>query len=77
MRAPVFPSLDDIYCMLERKETRKEENKAVYTAESVACDWAGAVMRKLPKKRRKTNALPTNQRTDGVTYRVACTRLKR
>jgi len=27
--------------------------KALYTAESVACDWAGAVMQKLPQKRRK------------------------
>ena len=27
-------------------------NKAVYTAESVACDWAGAVMRKLPEQGR-------------------------
>ena len=27
-------------------------NKAGYTAELVACDWAGAVMRKLPEKRR-------------------------
>ena len=26
-------------------------NKAVYTAESVACDWAEAVMRKLPEER--------------------------
>ena len=28
-------------------------NKAVYTAESVARDWAGAVRRKLPGKRQK------------------------
>ena len=25
--------------------------KAVYTTKSVACDWAGAVMQKLPEKR--------------------------
>ena len=47
-------------------------NKAVYTAESVACDWAGAVMRKLTEKRRKNIYV-----TDTVGYRVACTRLKR
>ena len=67
---------------------RVSVNKAVYTAESVTCNWAGAVMRKLPKKRRKNKCVtdqptdrptnqPTNQRTDIVTYRVACTRLKR
>ena len=34
------------------------KNKAVYTAESVACDWAGAVMQKKPpKKRRKTKCV--------------------
>ena len=44
--------------------TRRKENKAVYTAESVTCDWAGAVMRKLPAKRRKTNALPTDRLTN-------------
>ena len=43
------------------------ENKAVYTAESVACDWAGAVMRKLPKNAEKTNALPTDQPTNRPT----------
>ena len=31
--------------------THRISNKAVYTAESVTCDWAGAVMPKLPKKR--------------------------
>ena len=41
--------------------------KAVYTAESVACDWAGAVMRKLPENAEKTNALPTDRRTDQPT----------
>ena len=44
-------------------------NKAVYTAESVACDWAGAVMRKVPQNAKKTNALPTDGRTDGPTNR--------
>ena len=45
-------------------------NKAVYTAESVACDWAGAVMRKLPEKRRKNKCVtdrPTDQPTDEPT----------
>ena len=46
-------------------------NKAAYTAESVACDWAGAVMRKLPENAEKTNELltnrPTNQPTNGPT----------
>ena len=39
-------------------------NKAVYTAESVACDWAGAVRQKLPEKRRKNKCVtnrPTNR----------------
>ena len=44
---------------------------ASYTAESVACDWAGALMRKLPENAIKTNALPTdgptNQPTDQPT----------
>ena len=45
-------------------------NKAVYTAESVACDWAGAVMPKLPEKRRKNECVtdqPTDQPTDRPT----------
>ena len=53
-------------------------NKAVYTAESVACNSAGAVMQKLPKKRQKNKCItdrptnrPTDQRTDTVRYRVA------
>ena len=64
----------------------------LYMAESVVCDWAGAMMQKLPEKRRKNKCVtdrptdrptdqptnqPTNRRTDTVGYRVACTRLKR
>ena len=48
-------------------------NKTIYTAESVACDWAGLVMQKLPGKRQKkcvtdrpTNG-PTNRLTNGPT----------
>ena len=51
-------------------------NKAVYTAESVACDWAGAVMQKLPKKRQKSKCV-TNRLTDrhsGVESHVHATR---
>ena len=47
-------------------------NKAVYTAESVACDWAGAVMQKLPEKRQKNKCVtdrPTNQPTNQPTDR--------
>ena len=54
-------------------------NKAVYAAESVACDWAGAVMQKLPERRRKNKCVtdqPTDRQTDTAGYRVACTRLK-
>ena len=54
---------------------------AIYTAASVTCDWAGAVMKKSLAKRRKrrkrkwgtdrpTNR-PTDQQTDTVTYSVA------
>ena len=35
------------------------EDKAVYTAELVACDWAGAVIPKLSKKN-QTNESPTD-----------------
>ena len=51
---------------MSSKEAKKYENKAGYTAELVACDWAGAVMRKLPAKRRERNFVihrPTNQPT--------------
>ena len=46
-----------------------QRNKAVYTAESVACDWAGAVMQKLPENAKKTNALPTDGPTNQPTNR--------
>jgi len=38
-------------------------NKAGYTAELVACDWAGAVMQKLPKRHRKSKCV-TDRPTD-------------
>ena len=45
-----------------------DKDKAVYTAESVACDRAGAVMQKLPKKRqKKIRYRPTDGPTDGPT----------
>ena len=65
-------------------------NKTIYTAESVARNWAGVVMQKLPRKCKKkcvtdwpingptngsTNG-PTNQQTDRVEYRVTCMWLK-
>ena len=43
---------------------------------SVACDWAGAVMRKL-FAREKHYGRTDNRPTDTETYRVACTRLTR
>ena len=45
------------------------ENKAGYTAEGVACDWAGAVMQNPPEKRPKSNMRlqQTNQLTDRPT----------
>ena len=42
-------------------------------AESVACDWAGAVMRKLLKKRQKNKCVtdqPTDRPTDTVGYSI-------
>ena len=51
---------------------------AVYTRASVTCDWAGAVIRKPLAEYMcdgPTNG-PKDGRTDRVTYRVACTRLK-
>ena len=57
-------------------------NKAVYTAISVACGWAGAVLslckpRNSEIRDRKLDDTdrPTDRRTDIVSYRVACTRL--
>ena len=67
------------------------KNKAVYTASSVACFWAGAVTLLPPalkqsfcadSARFRTSGTdrpmdrPTDRPTDRVTYRVACTRLK-
>ena len=79
------------HCSLGKKEEEentevKKENKAGYTAKPVACCWAGAVMLKVSRKVRilikpqKTHLMtdgPSNRPTDTVTYRVACTRLKR
>ena len=70
----------------EKKSTLKC-NKAGYTAGLVTCDWtrgsvAESARETLKKKTNKcvtdqsTNALPTNQPTDIVTHRVACTRPK-
>ena len=42
------------------------KNKAGYTAELVACDWAGAAMQKLPEKRRKSKCV-TERQTDQPT----------
>ena len=67
-----------------------DQNKAVYTAISVACGWAGAVLslckprnseirdQKLDDTDRPTIRWhrPTDRPTDIVTYRVASTRLK-
>ena len=67
-------------------------NKAVYTASSVACFWAGAVTLLPPSLKQSFRAdsarfrtsgtdRRTDRRTDGptdrVTYRVASTQLKR
>ena len=71
-------------CAFARKDQYHSTftNKAGYTAESVACNSAGAVMQKLPRKRRKSKYVtnrptnrPTDRRANIVTYRVACTRL--
>ena len=67
-----------------KKEGRRGRNKAVYTAISVACGWAGAVM-SLCKPRnseiRDQKLDDTDGRTDGRTdiasYRVACILLVR
>ena len=56
---------------------------AVYTRASITCNWAGAVMRKLPAEYRcdgRTDGPtegPSGRRTDRMTYRVTRTRLKR
>ena len=59
-------------CRTRRKENFDtiNWNKAAYTAESIACDWAGAVRRKLPEKRRKNKYVthrPTDRPTNGLT----------
>ena len=41
-------------------------NKAVYTAESVACDWAGAVIRELPENAEKQMRYQPTDRHSGV-----------
>ena len=62
-------------------------NEAVYTAISVACGWAGAVISRCKPRNSeiRDRKLATDQQTDGPTdwwtdiasFRVACTRLKR
>ena len=41
----------------EKNKRKKKKNKAVYTVESVACDWAGAVMQKLPENAKKNKCV--------------------
>ena len=56
-----------------------ERNKTVYTTASVAYGWAGAVMEVRSLFGLISHCVtdgPTDGRTDRVTYRVACTRLK-
>ena len=60
-----------------------KKNKAVYTAISVACGWAGAVMNlckprnsEIRDQKLDDTDQPTDRRTDIVSYRVACERLK-
>ena len=49
-------------------------NKAIYTAESVACTWAGVVTQKNARKTPRKQMC--YRRTNTVGYRVARTRLK-
>ena len=57
------------YTDREKKRDRETEKhgRIISTAELVACDRAGAVMRKLPGTRQKMRYRPTDRRTIGQT----------
>ena len=68
---------------VEKIEPPQHLNKAVYTAISVACGWAGAVMSlckpqnsEIRNQKLDDTDGPTDGPTDIASYRVACTRLK-
>ena len=65
---------------VSRWKGQPTRNKAIYTTASVAYRWAGALMRFRKLFARISTAWRTNRqtggRTDSVTYRVMCTRLK-
>ena len=70
---PISPAIDtNPPDVLTRSHIIVIVNKAVYTAASVVCGWAGAVW----QLRAVITDGPTDRRTDIVTYRVARTRLK-